>query len=163
MNGKWSYVIGALLLIPTLFGGCRPKHASPARVSDGTVVLLRKGVTNAAFVVTKQSASPEVVNYTWYLRWDGKTTFESNNPATLTGSVKGAKTIAFGPFDINWSTAGSEGGWLYYPGEPRSVRMPWGNAVGELLHIQASGWDRYGCHDRARHHKSRRKGSMPGV
>jgi hypothetical protein len=127
VNGKWSYVIGALLLIPTLFGGCRPKYAPAAHVSDGTVVLLRRGVTNAAFVVTKQSASPEVVDYTWYLRWDGKTTFESNNPASLTGSVKGAKSIAFGPFDINWSTAGSEGGWLYYPGEPRSVIMPWGN------------------------------------
>jgi len=87
---------------------------------------LRSGVTNAAFVVTKQGGSPEVVDYTCYLRSDGKTTFESNNSTSVIGSVKGAKSVAFGPFNIDWSSAGSEGGWLYYPAGFRSVRMPWG-------------------------------------
>src|SRR5436190_5945000 len=102
MNGNRSCVLVFLLFVPTLVGGCRPKHAPPARVSDGTVVLLRSGITNAAFVVTKQSKWPEAVGYTWYLRSDGKTTFESNNPAIVTGTVTGANSVAFGPFNIDW-------------------------------------------------------------
>jgi len=27
VNAEQSYVLGALPLIPTLFGGCRPKHS----------------------------------------------------------------------------------------------------------------------------------------
>ena len=76
------------VLVVTLFcGGCRPKHAPPAFIGDGIILLLRSGVTNAAVVVAKQSMSPEVVDYNWFLRSDGGTTFEATNPAVASGTV----------------------------------------------------------------------------
>ena len=83
-------------------------------------------MTNAAVVVTKQSMSPEVVDYNWFLRSDGATTFEATNPAVASGTAKGAKSIAFGPFKIDWSSAGTAGGYVYYPEGVRWLRAPWG-------------------------------------
>jgi hypothetical protein len=118
-------VVG-LLIVALLYAGCRLKHAPAAFISDGSIVLLKSGVTNAAFVVTKQRVSPEVVDFTWFLRSDGATTFGATNPAVATGTVRGAKSIAFGPFNIDWSTAGTAGGYLYYPEGVRWLRAPWG-------------------------------------
>ena len=118
-----------LLLAPLLFTGCRPK-ANYDRISDGTIVLLKSGITNAAFVVTHQRMNPEVVDYTWIYRSDGKTTFGPKDTACRTGSVKSATSIAFGSFDIGWSSAGSVGGYVYYPGRYHVFKMPWGEYRG---------------------------------
>ena len=83
-------------------------------------------MTNAAVVVTKQSMSPEVVDYEWFLRSDGATTFEATNPLVGSGPAKGAKNIAFGAFKIGWSSAGTAGGYVYYPERVRWLRTPWG-------------------------------------
>lgn len=40
--------------------------------------------------------------------------------------TKGAKSIAFGPFKIDWSSAGTTGGYVYYPEGVRWLRSPWG-------------------------------------
>lgn len=112
-----------LLAIPMVVAGCRPTPA--ARITDGTIVLLRNGRTNAAFVVTKQSLFPEVVDFSWFLRCDGKSTFDSKNPALASGIVTGATSITFGPFNIQWSSAGI-GGYVYYPSQYRypPVKLP---------------------------------------
>ena len=123
--------VPVLLLFALLaFTGCRYKSNASARISDGTIVLLKSGITNAAFVVTRQSMDPEVVDYTWIFRFDGKTTFDPKDTACRTGSVNGAKSIAFGSFDIMWSSAGSFGGYVYYPSRYRLFKMPWGGYRG---------------------------------
>ena len=105
-----------LLAIPMVIAGCKP--TPPTRITDGTIVLLRNGRTNAAFVVAKQSVFPEVVDFSWFLRCDGKSTFESNS-SLASGVVTGATSIAFGPFNIQWSSGGTEGGYVYYPSQYR--------------------------------------------
>src|ERR1041384_6409442 len=119
-------VLTGILLACLMFAGCRPKGPPPALIAGGTVVLLKCGSTNAAFVVTKQNASPEVVDYTWFLRSDRKSTFDPKSPLVASGSVEGAKSIVFGPFNIQWSTAGSEDGYVYYPSRYRWFKTPWG-------------------------------------
>ncbi len=109
-----------------VFTGCHPKSTPAASINDGTVVLLKSGISNAAFVVTRQSMSPEVVDYTWFLRSDGKSTFDAKDPACVVGVVSNATSIAFGPFNIQWSSAGTSGGYVYYPSPYRWVKMPWG-------------------------------------
>ena len=119
-------VPAAILFAFLMFTGCRPKYTPAASISDGTIVLLKSGSTNAAFVVTRQSMSPEVVDYTWFLRSDGKSTFDVWDPACSHGAVSNATGVAFGPFNIQWSTAGTAGGYVYYPSPYRWIRMPWG-------------------------------------
>src|SRR4051794_9437530 len=126
MNPSRSLLLVPVLAVTLLCEGCRPKHAPPAFISDGAILLLRSGVTNAAVVVTKQSMFPEVVDYTWFLRSDGAATFEATNQAVASGSAKGAKSITFGSFNIEWSSAGTAGGYVYYPETVHSLRAPWG-------------------------------------
>ena len=119
-------MLAAFLFALLLFTGCQPKSSPAEFISDGTIVLLKCGITNAAFVVTKQSVSPEVVDYTWFFRYDGKSTFDAKDRACVTGVLSSARGIAFGPFDIQWSTAGTAGGYVYYPSPYRWIKMPWG-------------------------------------
>ena len=44
--------------------------------------------------------------------------------------VSSAKSIVFGSFDIQWSSAGSSGGYVYYPSRYRLFKMPWGEYRG---------------------------------
>lgn len=132
----WACALAVTILLflliyksPSVNGG-NSRAAKPTHILDGTVILLRNGITNAAVVITKQSMNPEVVDYTWYFRSDGKTTFGTNDPHVQTGSVKGGAGIVFGSFDVQWSIAGYESGWIYYPLRYRSFRMPWGKYVG---------------------------------
>jgi len=118
-------VLAAFLFALFVFTGCHPKSTPAVSISEGTIVLLKSGITNAAFLVTKQSMSPEVLDYTWFFRCDGKSTFDAKDPACVTGVVTNAKGIAFGPFDIQWSTAGGACGYVYYPSRYRWIKMPW--------------------------------------
>ena len=123
--------VPVLLLFALLaFSGCRYKSPAAVRIANGTIVLLKCGITNAAFVVTRQSLDPEVVDYTWIFRCDGKTTFDPKDATCRTGSVTGAKSIAFASFDIQWSSAGTAGGYVYYPSQYRLFKMPWGGYRG---------------------------------
>ena len=85
--------------------------------------------------MTNQTTSPEMMDYRWFLRSDGKTTFDPTDPAVTNGLVTGARSIAFGPFKIEWSAAGHGGGWVYYPAEyfpahdPRGIRKPGGASM----------------------------------
>ena len=104
----------------------RAAVAQPGEVANGAIILLKDGCTNAAIVIENQSADPETVDYTWYLRSDGGTTFETNNPKVMTGGVKGAGSVSFGSFNVEWSTAGNNTGWIYYPSRHRSLKL-WGS------------------------------------
>jgi hypothetical protein len=118
-----------ILLFVPLATGCRPTRTPPAIIANGTIVLVRNGRTNAAFVVTRQSLVPETLDYTWFIRSDGKTTFDSRDPGCATGSVTNALSVAFGPFNIGWSSAGNLGaGYVYYPDRYRYVRLPFFSA-----------------------------------
>ena len=116
----------AVLLGAAICAGCRPP--SPVRVSDGTIVLVRNGQTNAAIVITRQRSMPELVDYIWFLRSDGESTFDPKSPAVASGVVTNVTRIAVGPFSIEWSSAGNVGGYVYYPSQYRypSYKMPWG-------------------------------------
>lgn len=91
-------------------------------------MLVRNGRTNAAVVITKQRSIPEAVDYIWFLRSDGVSTFDPKSPAVARGVVTDAKRIAVGPFSIEWSSAGTVGGYVYYPSQYRyaSFKTPWG-------------------------------------
>jgi hypothetical protein len=114
------------MMTALIFTGCRPKSTPAALVSDGTILLLKNGATNAAVVITRQKSESEAVDYQWILRCDGKSTFDPKDTACVTGYVSSAKSIAFGSFDIAWSIAGSSGGYVYYPSAVRYIKMPWG-------------------------------------
>ena len=131
--------LAALLLALFLFGGRRQKAPPAVAISDGTVVLLKSGITNAAFVVTNQSLSPEVLNYTWFFRTDGRGTFDVKDPACVHGVVTNAKGIAFGPFNIGWSYAGGASGYVYYPSRDRWIKKPWGGYWGYQLPKELGG------------------------
>lgn len=99
-------------------------------IRDRTIVLLKKGETSGAFILTRESRSPEVVDYKWFLRNDGKSTFDTNDPNCSSGIVKNATGITFGPFKIQWSSNGGWEGYLYYPLPYWWVKMPWGKYWG---------------------------------
>jgi hypothetical protein len=58
-----------------------------------------------------------------------KPTFDAKDPACASGVVSNATSIALGPFDIQWSIAGDDVGYVYYPTPYRCVKMPWGKYV----------------------------------
>ncbi len=108
---------------------CRPSNTGPELIACNNVILLRMGGTNGAFLLTRQSVSPEVIDYTWFLRADGKSTFNTNDSGVSSGRVSNATFVAFGPFKIDWSTAGDDAGYLYYPNRYRRYRMPGGRYI----------------------------------
>ena len=83
MKRTSQLVQAAVLFALLVFTGCHPKSTPAVSISEGTIVLLKSGITNAAFVVTKQSMFPEVLDYTWFFRCDGKSTFDAKDPACV--------------------------------------------------------------------------------
>src|ERR1017187_572052 len=95
---------------------------------NGKVVVVRLGDSCGAFILTNQFLNPERMEFTWYLRTDGKSVFDAQDPAVTTGTGSGSK-IRFGPFSVSWSSAEDGRGWIYYqhfPGDTitsNSVRI----------------------------------------
>ncbi len=108
-------LLTATAVISLLLGGCRPKLESCGPLNDGAIVLLRTGGTRGAFILAHQTQSPELTDYQWFLRSDGKGTFDPGDPAVKTGMVTRATDVRFGPFTVDWSTAGNGRGYVYYP------------------------------------------------
>jgi hypothetical protein len=96
-------------------GFCPQSMAFHRPVADGSIVILKQGSTVGAFILENQTQSPELTDYRWFLRSDGKTTFDPKDSAVLTGVVRSASDIKFGPFKVEWSTAGNGLGYVYYP------------------------------------------------
>ncbi|HEY3855668.1 MAG TPA: hypothetical protein VGO67_14865 [Verrucomicrobiae bacterium] len=127
-------IAGIIVLIGLTTAVMRSKttqntSTQPRQIHDGGIILLKNGPTNAAVIITVQSLSPEVVDYTWYFRVDGGTTFETNNPKVAIGTVKGARSIAFGSFKIDWSINTVGIGWIYYPSHNLVFKLPWGKWI----------------------------------
>ena len=82
-------------------------------IPNGKVVLVRLGDSYGAFILTNQFLNPERMEFTWYLRTDGKSVFDAQDPSVTKGSGSGSK-IRFGPFNVSWSGAGDGQGWICY-------------------------------------------------
>jgi len=100
----------------------------PEPVSDGAVVLVRKGHMYGAFILLNQRVDPERTDFVWYYRTDGQGDLGEGPPAVRSGKGRGG-SIKFGSFEISWSAAEEGKGWLYYgklPGQevgPQDVRI----------------------------------------
>ncbi len=84
-------------------------------VRDGRVILVRNARAVGAFALRGQAMTPERTSVQWAFREDGAASLDRLNGAVESGSTEGVKVIAFGPFRVRWSGAGSGRGWLYYP------------------------------------------------
>src|ERR1039457_4140359 len=69
-------------------------------IPNGKVVLVRLGDSYGAFILTNQFLNPERMEFTWYLRTDGKSVFNEQDPAVTKGTGSGSK-IRFGPFNLS--------------------------------------------------------------
>jgi len=117
------------------FRGCQHRWrwgvsaAAKPPVSDGTIILLKKGATFGACIIENQSMRPERVQYRWYFRSDGKGTFRNADAAAFHTGEGEAERITFGPFDLGWSGHAPGSGYVYYsffPGkhvEPSDQKM----------------------------------------
>ena len=119
--------ISLLLLVCAL--GCKDvnrgqsaAHEHP--VADGRIVLLKRGSEIGAFVLQKQSITPERTDFTWYYRADGKGTFSTGDVMVSTGFVAGATNrIRFKSFSVGWSGNEPRMGWVYYSALPTDFEM----------------------------------------
>jgi ribosomal protein L27 len=105
--------------------GCDHPKSMGTPVSTGQIILVRQGGTNAAFVTYNGKANPEGTDYRWYMRSDGKTTFDPKDPAVTTGTGKGSLRIVFGPFNIEWSISSPPSGYVYYEEQYWFVTPRW--------------------------------------
>lgn len=98
------------------FHGYRDKSAVTVR--DGQVVLVQKGRTLGAFVTEANNGN--AVRYRWYYRSDGKGELDPRDENVTTGTSTAIRqdnrspSIAFGPFQIEWTRASSHWGWILY-------------------------------------------------
>ena len=83
-------------------------------VGDGQIVLVRRGKEVGAFILRNQQLSPEVTDYTWYYRADGRGALVPADGAVSSGTVTNATTISFRTFSVQWSINSEHRGWVYY-------------------------------------------------
>jgi len=112
-------VAAGMILVGMASGGSHEEGISTAMeppVVSGEIVLLAKGKTVGALILTKQSTQPERVSYEWRYRTDGKGTFRAAEAGRYrSGTVREGKEVAFGPFSVTWSGRDDTSGYLYYP------------------------------------------------
>jgi hypothetical protein len=114
-------IFTCLLAVASL--GCRDlsngqSSANETPVADGQVVLVKNGKEVGAFILRNQQFNPEVTDYQWYLRNDGKGTFHEDDAAVTNGVVTSATKISFGTFAIEWSGHSNRSGWVYFSKPP---------------------------------------------
>jgi len=123
---KWGKSVLPLLMIGALaINGCSigPKQCGVRPpVSDGVVVLAKRGKSYGALIPRKQRLLPDSLEYEWYYRSDGKGTFRLQERGSFRQGVgrgipdrsKPGLAIRFGPFFIGWSGHTDGEGFLYY-------------------------------------------------
>lgn len=116
--------LGAALAVFAV--ACKPvgngqSSANESPVPDGNIVLVMRGKEVGAFIPNNQKASPEVTDYTWYYRADGKGTFSTNDPGVTAGTVSNATSIAFSTFAVDWSINANGRGWVYFSRGPTEL------------------------------------------
>jgi hypothetical protein len=100
-------------------------RAVPTKISNGQVVLVRKGKTYGGFILTAQSEKPETAKLVWRWGTDAASGFDTSGPNVKWSddpksvqNRKGNLTIEFGPFEICWSASLGGKGWIYYAKSP---------------------------------------------
>jgi hypothetical protein len=88
----------------------------PSALPDGTAVVFADGQMRGLAFLRNQQVSPESLDFDWFLRRDGLIDFSPGDKAVESGTTKGAKSIAFGPFEAKWSVATTGLGYLYLSG-----------------------------------------------
>ena len=83
-------------------------------VSDGSIVLVKKGRAYGAFILHKQEVTSTQIEYDWYYRTDGNGTFRSEDSDSLHAGTAVSDRIRFGPFVIGSSQASAGKGYIYY-------------------------------------------------
>jgi hypothetical protein len=92
--------------------------ANETPVADGRVVLLKRNKEVAAFIMKNQRLSPELTDFYWCYRNDGKGTFPPADPALSSGFVSNTSRVAFATFSVPWSINSNGMGWLYFSKGP---------------------------------------------
>ena len=100
-------------------------RAVPTKISNGQVVLVRKGEVYGCFMLTAQSAKPETAKFVWRCGTDATGGFDTSDPNVKWSddpesiqNRKGHLMIEFGPFEIWWSGSLGDKGWIYYAKGP---------------------------------------------
>jgi hypothetical protein len=88
----------------------------PSALPDGTAVIFADGQMRGLAFLRNQQVSPESLDFDWFLRRDGLIDFNPGDKAVESGTSKGAKSIAFGPFEAKWSAGTTGLGYLYLSG-----------------------------------------------
>ena len=90
-------------------------NAFPVQIPDGSAVVLKNGDAVGVIFVTDQLMDPEQCTFHWLLRTDGRLDFGAKDKGLQEGHKNRAKTLKFGPFEIEWSGSGDGHGWVYFP------------------------------------------------
>jgi len=100
-------------------------RAVPTKISNGQVVLVRKGAVYGCFMLTAQSAKPGTAQFIWRCGTDITGGFETSDPSVKWSNDpkkvqnrKGNLMMEFGPFEIWWSGSLGDKGWIYYAKSP---------------------------------------------
>ena len=100
-------------------------RAVPTKISNGQVVLVRKGTVCGCFMLAAQSAKPETAQFVWRYGTDAAGGFDTSDPNVKCSDVpknvqnrKGDLMIEFGPFEVWWSGSLGDKGWIYYAKSP---------------------------------------------
>jgi len=91
-------------------------------VIDGQIVLLKRANEVAAFIPSHQRMTPEVTDYVWFYRSDGKGHLSPEDSVVVTGVVSNATKISFATFSIDWSINADSKGWVYFSAAPLQKR-----------------------------------------
>ncbi len=86
-------------------------------VSDGDFILLRLGSAVGVIQINSQTMKPEQMNCTWWYRDDGDGHIFESGIASTKFEVVNWK-LKFGTFDLEWSGASDDWGWLYLHKNP---------------------------------------------
>ena len=96
-------------------------RAVPTAIANGQVVLVREDEVYGGFMLTAQSAKPEMAQFIWRYGTDATGGFDTSDPnvnwSAAPESVQERKDdlmIEFGPFEICWSGSLGDKSWIYY-------------------------------------------------
>lgn len=98
--------------------------AYPDPIRDGTLILVKKGDTVGAFILSEQTLEPEKTKYHWWYRDDGSGELDIGLEEVTSGtdilnvSPTSSNSISFGPFRIAWSGNAVGKGYIYYKYSP---------------------------------------------
>lgn len=121
---QYSYMYAVVMVI---FVGCGDPNrgqsaANEDPVKDGQIVMVRRGNELGAFTLSNQRHKPDLTDYSWYYRSDGKGYLSDDDPAVTTGFVSNATAVSFMSFSVDWSYNTRGKGWVYFSALPTDLK-----------------------------------------